>query len=263
MGENLFSAETGTETVEEITPAVPVITLVDETEPEPVVTVTAEDAAECIVVAATSWSAAQDALATAEMTFRASALAVVEAGKSGVADLAIANAVKEIKRLRPEIKGLSTDLYSSPTSVGYHRRAGLVLSLEGELPEGVTARDVQTIIKGLPAKQADAIIGEAKDQAAAHKALSLALEGVKAAKAAEAAAASEDDEESESGSEKIKDAAHMLKSALNTITKASEMTDDDWTDEAVRLAAMISDTLAQRLSVLPSAVPGHLTVVGA
>lgn len=238
------------------------VTLVDETtEVEKPPTITAEQAAECIVVAAQSWAEAQDALTQADVSFRASALAVVSASKGGVSDLAIANAVKEIKKERPVVKGLTGDLYSSSTSVGYHRRTGLVLSLDGNLPDGVSGREVQTTIKGLPAKTADAIIGAAEDQCAAWEALSLALAQSKAAKAAaEAKAAEEAAEGDDEGSETVKDAARYLKSALGTITKASECPDDLWTAEALTAAQTIMNTLTQRLSVLPGATRGHLSV---
>lgn len=273
MTENLFTDETATDVVTEETTETTeeettetgsalAVVLVDETpETEPVVTITAEQAAEAIVIAAETWAEAQDAMTQADVSFRQSALAVVGASKGGVSDLAIANAVKAIKKARQDVKGLTTDLYSSPTSVGYHRRTGLVLSLEGSLPEGVSGRDVQTTIKGLPAKIADAIIGAAEDQCSAYEALSLALAKARAAKAEADAKAEEDAaDEGEGKAEKIKDAAHYLKAASNSITKASECSDDEWTDEALAAARVIMETLSARLAVLPGATRGHLSV---
>ena len=93
---------------------------------------------------------------TIRETFIESALAFVEAASSGVSDNKLAMMNKAVK---PELPRSSRErFYSSATSVGYHRRTGLVLMLGGELPPDIEPWDIQTMIKQLPNGTVDTVI---------------------------------------------------------------------------------------------------------
>jgi hypothetical protein len=90
--------------------------------------------------------------------FAASATATYLAGKAGVQDKDIAAAVEKEaidrglveKGANGKPRAIGEDgaaLYMSATAIGFHRRTGHFLSLDGDLPEGVTAEDVQALVK--------------------------------------------------------------------------------------------------------------------
>lgn len=206
--------------------------------------ITAEEAAERNLMSARAEVTAREAQDEADVQFLASAAGFVLAAKNGIRDLTLAQAVKSVKERSD--KGLHSLLYSSPTSVGYHRRTGLFFALPGDAPEDITSpRDVQTKVKtpGLAAKDVDLILGASVDKASAWSALCTAADA--ATKAREAAKVTADDatDDGDADDAPVKDAAHYLKAAMGAITKAISLESSMWTAAAFLDAESIVDNL--------------------
>lgn len=205
--------------------------------------ITAEEAAERNLMSARAEVTAREAQDEADVQFLASAAGFVLANKNGIRDLTLAQAVKAVKDRSD--KGLHSLLYSSPTSVGYHRRTGLFYALPGDAPESITSpRDVQTKVKtpGLAAKDVDLILGASVDKASAWSALCAAADAATALRAAKDDAADEGDA-GDAEDAPVKDAEHYLKSAMGAITKAIGLESSAWTPAAFLLAESIVDNL--------------------
>lgn len=220
-------------------------------------TMTPEEAAEAALIEATEASlesvradvAAAAAGAFSDELFAASALSFVAAAAAGVNDLTLANSIKQhLEELPKSARALA---YSSPAGVGYHRRTGLVLSLDGDLPEDVTGRGVQTMIKQIKVKrvgngkQFDAMILTSKDKADAVKMVTRLLKEQKR----------EDDgkvdaEESAAKEPVVLTAMSLLSAARGPAHKAVNLDDVEWSPEAIDLAtAMAKELLARVASI--------------
>lgn len=150
----------------------------------------------------------------AEQAFAHSAQAFAEAVENGVTVRDLVEALKAAKKDGQAVE------YTSAGSVGFHARTGRVSLLEGDLPEGVTLRNVQTVIKGLGAKVADAAISSASSKAEAFAALVAASEAAAVEQSSE-----EQDEESSEGDEVVvaKTALDYLTAAAGSIAKALDL----------------------------------------
>ena len=187
--------------------------------------VTADDAAIANVLYFDAESHAYAAAIAADDAFRSSALTFVAAAEAGVKDVEIAKAVKALADDRgiKNPKGREGTLYTSPTSVGYHRRTGLALELGGELPldeytgQPVAPRSIQSLIKSLPTKVVDSILDEAETTADAYLAL---CKAVAAADKAAKAKTDEDDEDSDDEQVTTDDILRMLTAARGPLGKA-------------------------------------------
>lgn len=180
-----------------------------------------------------------DATTKADDRFRASALAFVNAKDSGVSDRELARAVKDGSegidaRLRPFT-------YTSPTSVGYHYRTGLVLALEG----GVVAKSgdivlgfqVQTAVKvaieTLKVKAVDELIAKAETAQQAYdsivSATKSAVEEAKQADEDTTDTESDEVEETEGDLDKVEQylllALDQLTNARNAIAGGADLSE--------------------------------------
>lgn len=100
-----------------------------------------------------------------ERLFRASAEAYVVASEYGASDVAIGAAVKSVADGRALSKAQRRELITSSGGVGFHKRTGLALRLPGELPDGVSARELQSLIKKLPTSVVDHVLETSQTQA--------------------------------------------------------------------------------------------------
>ncbi len=213
--------------------------------------ITAEDVADAMLTAALAEEKAREAVEISDAAFRASIATTVLGARNGLSDKAMADAVKAVKDNAP--RGLHSLLYSSPTSVGYHRRTGLFFALPGDEPADITnARDVQTKIKtkGLSAKDVDLILGASADKSAAWAALCEAADAATATLAAKNVADEDEDGADEDDAPVVKDAAHYLRSVQGAIGKAVTLEPSMWTAEGVDLAQAIIDNLSGVLADL-------------
>lgn len=200
------------------------------------------------VESALAEAAATSAVQNAELTFRESALAFAEAIEAGVKAAELARTVKQVADERNVPKGLATLLYTSPAAVLYHARTGSVLALGGDLPEGVTAREIQTLVKGLPAKTVDEIVDNADDIETAVLALIAATR-----KADQPVDETDDETDSEPNRKPEKGFADYIKAAAPLLAKARETVPADITDADRALLAAITDHVAFIQSVVTHA----------
>jgi hypothetical protein len=106
-----------------------------------------------------------------ERLFRASAEAFVKAWERGARDVEVAENCRHIFESEGFSSPEADELYTSPAAVGNHRRTGLILRKKGELPPGVKARDVQTLVRKLRVGQVDDVIANCPTQGDAYRAL--------------------------------------------------------------------------------------------
>lgn len=117
-------------------------------------------------IAARAEVAVAETIAQSVVSFSSSAAAFATAGDNGITDVQIADAIVEKaladglltkndkgKIVKPD-NGVGSLLYTSPTAVGYHRKTGVFLGLEGDMPEGVEhPNQVQSLIKRVPSRK--------------------------------------------------------------------------------------------------------------
>jgi len=221
--------------------------------------VSASAAAAANLRSAESFGLAQEVVLSAEQAFIASALTFVAAAASGVSDNAIAKAVKEIKADAP--RGIASDLYTSATSVGFHRRTGLVFALGGEIPEDVTARDIQKMIKQLPNGVTDEIVTNADDSFEAVEALKAALAKHAKAKAETPAIDDSEGSESDETAKAVKDVMHYLKSASGPLGKAMALAAENGATPEER--EMMTALARQLIAALKDTKSGTVTSITA
>src|SRR4051794_11694602 len=97
--------------------------------------------------------------------FRRRAIVTAMLLDQGWTALTLARLGKQAIRADPELRG---ELYVSPTTVLIHGRTGSILMLPGELPTGISARDLQALVTRLPAQRVEVILGRSRTQGEAY-----------------------------------------------------------------------------------------------
>lgn len=171
---------------------------------------------------------------SAEAAFEVSARSFANAVENGVKVRALVEAIK-VAVAESGVVGA----YTSVGAVGFHARTGLVARLDGDLPEDVTLRNVQTLIKKVSAKVADDIIKAASDRGAAYAALLDAVNSPAPVAGTDEGGSDEGEGAGEPVEEKVVTALDLLTAATASIEKAAGLIERDGADDAT-IAALDS-----------------------
>lgn len=144
------------------------------------------DAVAAYVAQGLSAISLRDAGLSDGQAFRASAVATFRAREAGVSAPLLAKAFREASTAW-KAQAVAGTTYTSPESVGYHAATGRLFSLAGDLPEGMTPREAQTVVRTtrdmIGARMVDEMLRNADSQADVLAALAGKRDKAQAAKA--------------------------------------------------------------------------------